>query len=222
MSAEDRIEQARLLYERAVFDGDASGEVLATADRELDGVEADLALARGRILHTRFLEQRDHDPDRAVADPRELVLFERAAELYRDRADGRGEGEALFWVGCFHQVVRRDDETAVPILERSRELAERAGDTRTLSEVLRHLGIAEHRAGRLDAAREELEQSSRLRREIGQLPGVAANLVGLAYIAAADDRPADAAALLTEAAAIAQAAGADRITRQVEEARDRL
>jgi hypothetical protein len=51
---------------------------------------------------------------------------------------------------------------------------------------------------------------------------VAANLVGLAYIAAADDRPADAAALLTEAAAIAQAAGADRITRQVEEARDRL
>ena len=85
MSAEDRIEQARLLYERAVFDGDASGEVLATADRELDGVEADLALARGRILHTRFLEQRDHDPDRAVADPRELVLFERAAELYRDR-----------------------------------------------------------------------------------------------------------------------------------------
>jgi tetratricopeptide (TPR) repeat protein len=222
MSAEDRIEQARLLYERAVFDGDASGEVLATADQELDGVEADLALARGRILHTRFLEQRDHDPGRAVADPRELALFERATELYRDRADGRGEGEALFWVGCFHQVVRRDDETAVPILERSRELAEQAGDKRTLSEVLRHLGIAEHRAGRLDAAREELEQSSRLRREIGQLPGVAANLVGLAYIAAADDRPADAAALLTEAAAIAQAAGADRITRQVEEARDRL
>jgi hypothetical protein len=52
MSAEDRIEQARR-YEPAVFDGDASGDVLATADRELDGVEADLALARGRILHTR-------------------------------------------------------------------------------------------------------------------------------------------------------------------------
>jgi tetratricopeptide (TPR) repeat protein len=219
MSAEDRIEQARLLYERAVFTGDASGDVLATADRELDGVEADLALARGRILHTRFLEQRDHDPGRAVDDPRELALFERAAELYRDRADVRGAGEALFWVGCFHQVVRRDDETAVPILERSRELALQAGDKRTLSEVLRHLGIAEHRAGHLGAARERLEESSRLRREIGQLPGVAANLVGLAYIAAADDRPADAAALLTEAAAIAQSAGADRITRQVEEAR---
>jgi tetratricopeptide (TPR) repeat protein len=220
MSAEDRIERARQLYERAVFDGDAGA--LATADSELDGVEADLALARGRVIHTRFLEQLDEDSGHQATVTRELALFERAVELYRGLADVRGEGEALFWVGCFHQVVRRDDETAVPILERSRELAERAGDKRTLSEVLRHLGIAEHRAGRLDAAREELEQSSRLRREIGQLPGVAANLVGLAYIAAADDRPADAAALLTEAAAIAQAAGADRITRQVEEARDRL
>ena len=44
MSAEDRIERARLLYERAVFGGDA--DALATADRELDAVEADLALAR--------------------------------------------------------------------------------------------------------------------------------------------------------------------------------
>jgi hypothetical protein len=39
MSA-DRIERARLLYERSVFDGDASA--LAAADRELDAVEADL------------------------------------------------------------------------------------------------------------------------------------------------------------------------------------
>ena len=61
MSADDRIERARLLYERAVFDGDAAA--LATADGELDAVEADLALARGRIMHTRFLQQRDADPD---------------------------------------------------------------------------------------------------------------------------------------------------------------
>ena len=47
MSAEDRIERARLLYERAVYGGDASA--LETADRELDAVEADLALARGRV-----------------------------------------------------------------------------------------------------------------------------------------------------------------------------
>jgi len=222
MSADDRIERARRLYERAVFEGDGDGAALATADRELDGVEADLALARGRIMHTRFLGQRDDDPEAAVPDPRELALFERAAELYRDVGDVRGEGEALFWVGCFHQVVRRDDQTAVPILERSRELAEQAGDRRTLSEALRHLGIAEHRAGRLAAARERLEESSRLRRELGQRPGVAANLVGLAYIAAADNRQADADALLTEAADIASSTGAQRIARQVEEARAHL
>jgi len=43
MSAEDRIERSRLLYERAVYGGDA--DALETADRELDAVEADLALA---------------------------------------------------------------------------------------------------------------------------------------------------------------------------------
>jgi len=220
MSAEDRIERARLLYERAVFDGDA--DALASADSELDGVEADLALARGRIMHTRFLAERDDDPERAAEDSRELALFERAAELYRELADARGEGEALFWIGCFHQVVRRDDQTAVPILERSRELAGAAGDKRTLSEALRHLGIAEHRAGRLDCARERLEESNRLRREIGQMPGVAANLVGLAYVAAADDRREDARALLAEATAIAKSTDAHRIMRQVEEARAHL
>jgi tetratricopeptide (TPR) repeat protein len=220
MSAEDRIENARLLYERAVFDGDA--DALATADSELDGVEADLALARGRVVHTQFLEQRDEDPELAAEDPRELALFERAAELYRGVADLRGEAEALFCVGCYHQVVRRDDQTAVPILERSRQLADAAGDKRTLSEALRHLGIAEHRAGRLDGARELLEESSRLRRQIGLLPGVAANLVGLAYIAAADGRPDDGRALLAEASSICEATGAHRIMRQVEEARAHL
>jgi tetratricopeptide (TPR) repeat protein len=220
MSAEDRIERVRLLYERAVFDGDA--DALTTADSELDGVEADLALARGQIMHTRFLGQRDEDPELAVQDQRELMLFERAARLYRELADVRGEGEALFWIGCWHQVVLGDDRTAVPILERSRKLAEQVGDKRTMSEALRHLGIAEHRAGRLGSARQQLEESTRLRREIGQLPGVAANLVGLAYIAAADDRRDDARALLAQAAAIAGPAGAHRIMRQVDEARAQL
>jgi hypothetical protein len=217
MSAENRIERARLLYERAVFDGDTGA--LATADSELDGVEADLALARGRVIHTRFLGQLDEDPERAMEDPRELALFERAARLYRERADVRGEAEALFWIGCFHQVVRRDDQTAVPTLERSRELAAQVGDKSTMSEALRHLGIAEHRAGHLDGARERLEESTRLRREIGLMPGVAANLVGQAYIAAADDRRDYARTLLAEAAAIAEATGAHRISRQVDEAR---
>ena len=57
-----------------------------------------------------------------------------------------------------------------------------------MSYALRHLSIAEHTAGRLEAARRLLEESVRLRREVGFLPGVAANLVGLIYIAAAQGR----------------------------------
>jgi hypothetical protein len=91
-----------------------------------------------------------------------------------------------------------------------------------MSDALRHLGIAEHRAGRLAAARERLEESVRLRREIGLMPGVAANLVGLSYIAAADGRRDESLTLIEEAGVIARASGAHRIMRQVEEARTQL
>jgi hypothetical protein len=209
MSTQERIEVARQLYERAVFGGDAT--VLETAERELNGVEADLALARGRILHARFLQERHEDPH-------ELSLFQRAAQLYQQLGDVRGEAEALFWIGTFHQVVRQDTELAVPALDRSRELASQIGDKLTLSYALRHLGFAEHAAGQLGAARHMLEESTRLRREVGFLPGVAANLVGLAYIAAADNRRDDALSLLHEASQIAEASDAQAILHQVEQA----
>jgi tetratricopeptide (TPR) repeat protein len=217
MNAEDRIERAKTLYEQAVFSGDASA--LTDAERGLDGVEADAALARGRILHVRFLHERASAGSSPVEDPAELPLFQRAFELYRALGDVRGEAEALFWIGCLHQVIRRDNQTAVPELERSRQLAAQVGDKPTQSEALRHLGIAAHMAGRLDEARERLEESSRLRREVGALPGVAANMVGLAYVAAAQDRRADALATLDQAQAIAQAHGAHVVLRQIEQAR---
>jgi len=89
-----------------------------------------------------------------------------------------------------------------------------------MSYALRHLGIAEHTAGRLEATRGLLEESVRLRREVGFLPGVAANLVGLTYIAAAQSRREE--ALATEAAEAAQASGARGLLSQVEEARTRI
>jgi tetratricopeptide (TPR) repeat protein len=213
MRADDRITQARQSYERAVFGGDAG--VLSAAERGLDAVEADLALARGQVMHARFIAER-------VENAQELILFERAAELYQGLDDARGEGEALLWVGIFYQVVEDDSDAALPALQRSYQLARTAGDKLTLSYALRHLGIAEHVAGRLDTARQRLEESVRLRQEIGFLPGVAANLVGLTYIAEAEGRHDDALALIQEAGVIAEASNARGIMRSVDEARAAL
>src|SRR5262245_11255691 len=174
MSTDDRIERAREVYERAVFGGDTSA--LVDAEQGLDAGGADAAVARGLILHARFQSAPVDAGSLPAEDPAELPLFERALELYRALGDTRGEAEALFWIGCLHQFIRRDNETAVPYLERSCRLAAQAGDKPTWSEALRHLGIAAHAAGRLDEARERLEESSRLRREVGALPGVASNM----------------------------------------------
>lgn len=212
---DERIEKARGIYERAVFAGDRRG--VDDAVLGLDAVDADVALARGRLLHARFLEAGD-----GVADPNELSLFERAAALYQRLGDTRSEGEALFWIGCFHQVVRRDNAAAVPVLHRSSELVRQAGDMLTLSYVLRHLGIAEHAADHLEAAREYLEQSTTIRRDLAFMPGVAANLVGLGYIAAGQGRRQDSRDLLEQAAETAETAGAQAIVDQVREARTRL
>jgi tetratricopeptide (TPR) repeat protein len=213
-AGEDRLERAREVYERTVYTGDTSA--LVDAEEALNAVEADTALARGKILHARFQSAAG---SLTAEDPAELPLFERALELYRALGDPRGEAEALFWIGCLHQFIRRDNETAVPHLERSYRLAAETGDKWTQSEALRHLGIAAHAAGRLDEAREQLEESSRLRRETGNLSGVASNMIGLAYIAAGQNRRADALATLDEAQAIADAHEAHAIVRHIEQAR---
>ena len=220
MTMDDRIEQARRLYEQAIFSGEASA--LSVADRGLDAVEADLALARGQIIHARFLDQRNEDPEHDTEDPDELAYFEHAAKLYQLLGDERGEGEALFWIGCFRQVVQRNMKDAYPFLQRAKELAELAGDKKTMAEALRHLGIVAHYAGQLDTARARLEESLQLRQEIGLRLGVAANQVGLAYVTAQQGDHATAMALLDEAAATARADGAHALTRQVNEARASL
>lgn len=218
---DERVRHSELLYEQAVFTGDA--ELLSHADRELDAAEADLALARGKLAHTRFLLQNeDEGASRVGADPVELPLFERAADLYRKLGDTRGEADAVFWVGCFHQVIRRDNATAVPLLERSLEIATHAEDTAVMAECLRHLGIAAHATGNLETARSRLEESTRLRREANLMPAVAANMVGLAYIAAAQGRTEDAMALISEASSIARSAQADRVLGQLDEVREAI
>jgi tetratricopeptide (TPR) repeat protein len=213
MSVVDRLERSRLLYEEAVFGGNQ--DALPLAEHDLDAVEADLALARGRILHARYLEERSEPPH-------ELELFERAAELYHQLADARGEGEALFWVGTFHQVVRDDSSAALPFLERSFQLATEAGDKLTLSYAVRHLAFADMAAGHLDLARERFEESLRLRRELGFMPGVAAAVLALAELTAQDRGRDEALALLDEATKVAKASGAQRILQYINQARAEL
>jgi hypothetical protein len=205
-----QFDRARLLFERCVFGGDASA--LAVAERELDEVEADLCLARGRILHARFLERHEEDP-------RELPLFERAVGLYRQLGNVPGEGEALLWVGLCYQVVRDDGVAAVPALERSYELAAAVDDKLTLSYAARHLGFADLAADRMEAARWRLEESVRLRREIGFMPGVAAGLLAVAELTAAEGNRSEALALLDQAASVAADSGALGTLRWIEETR---
>jgi hypothetical protein len=207
---DERLTRANELYERAVFGGDDAA--LLAADRELDVVDADLSLVRGKVVHARYLARRTEDPT-------ELPLFERAANLYHRAGDERGEAEALFWVATYHQVVHDDHDTAAPVLDRARALATRAGDDLTLSYVLRHIGFVEQAAGRVPAARELFVESTELRRKVGFQAGVAANLVGLACLA---DDPGAARAHLDEAAAVARECGADAVLGWVAEAGARL
>lgn len=201
-------DRARQRYEDALF-GDEPAQ-LDLGDAELDLVEAGLALARGRLLHARFLAGGE-------LDSATLTVFERAARLYARAGDTRGEAEALFWAGIYHQVGRGDEQAARPLLERSAELARAAGDRLTLSYAVRHLGFAEQAAGRLDAARDRLEESLALRRELGFERGVAAALLALAENADARGDQDAGRTLRAQAIQAARQSGAHGILRRIPE-----
>lgn len=212
---EGPLERARIACERATFDGDASD--LDDAARDLDSLAAAVSLGRGQILHARHMVDRT-----VVVYPIELRLFESAAELFRHVGDARGEGESLFWVGCFHQVVRADHAAADRALAEAESIARGCGDEFALSYVLRHQGVAAHVAGDLERAATLLRESTALRQKHHFSAGVAANLVGLAHIAHAQGDSGRAFEILTEAAELAEAAGADAIRAQVDEARQQM
>jgi len=201
-----------------VFAGATDG--LEAADRALDAVEADTALARGRIRHARFLAARSAGAEPGE-DPTEIALFDRALALYQSLGDTRGEAEAQFLVGCYHQVVRGDMDTTEPMFARSADLATAAGDDLIRSYALRHLAFAAQHAGRGADAQAALAESTQLRRDLGFAAGVAANLVAQAYFTA-EGGPGDAGALLDEAASLAADAGADAVSGWVSEARAAL
>jgi hypothetical protein len=208
-----RLIEAHALYEASVFYGD--DDAVTRAKPLLDAVEADLSLARGRLLHAEYLKQRRQE------DPRELPSFERAAQLYIELGDERGEAEALFWIATYHQAVRHDGEASIPFLERAEHLARRAADKLLLSYIARHIGFVEQLVhGDLDAARRRQEESVALRREVGHLPGVAAGLLALAEVAKAQGEAAERDRLLDEAESVAVHSGARGIQRWIAAERD--
>lgn len=210
---DDPLARADLLNEQALFAGDADAR--AAAARELDRAEARLLLERGRVLHARFLAQREEDP-------RELELFEAALALARASGDDRLHAEALFWIGIVHQVVRGDSAASLPFFEPSYRLASELGDRKLMSYAIRHLGFAHDDAGRAEEAWAAFEESVRLRREEGFLPGVAAGLFTLGEVAAERGRPGEARELLEEARALAVQTGANAFLARIETALSEL
>ncbi|MEU5095430.1 tetratricopeptide repeat protein [Streptomyces sp. NPDC020996] len=210
MQEQEWIERAGELFEAAMFGGDASAP--DRSDDMLDAIEAPLCMARGKILHVRFLNDREENSQ-------ELVLFERAAELYERLGDASGEADALFWVGCWHQVVKGDGVTGRPYFERSYELAKAVDDRMTMSYAIRHFAFADKEGGRFDQARERLNESVTLRREIGFRAGEAAGLVALAYLVAETGDRSAAFHHLDEAESVAESCGAKAVSGWIEQAR---
>lgn len=211
-AAVNDLERAERAYQTAMFAGET--DEAAEALRDLGGSGPEYDLARGKLRHCANIADRRLDAE-------ELACFERAETAFAERGDLRGTGEALFWRGCYHQVLAGDDDTARPLFERALELSEQAGDLLMASYALRHLGISRYMAKDLDAAERLLQESTSLRRALGFEAGVAANLVGLAYIAL--DRGDRLQAQLTaqEAADAAQGCGAHAVAgwaRQASEA----
>lgn len=204
---DDPLARADLLNEQALFAGDADAR--AAAERELDRVEARLLLERGRVLHARFLAEREEDPG-------ELELFEAGLSLARASGDDRLVAEALFWVGIVHQVVRGEHGASLPFFERSYALAAQLNDRKLKSYAIRHLGFVHDHAGRHEEAWAAFEESVELRREEGFLPGVAAGLHTLGEVAVEQGRPEEARPLLEEARALAEQTGSTAFLRRIE------
>jgi tetratricopeptide (TPR) repeat protein len=204
--------RAARCYDDATFGG--RPERVLEGEDELDVIEADLALARGKLLHARFLDGREH------VDERELPLFEKAAELYEKHGERAKLASALFWVGCCHQVVLGDESTALDFFHASYDLAAELGADLVRSEAVRHLGFVAINAGELELAHTRFAESLRLRRDADAAPGVIATaIIPLAVLAGKRGDPRQADDLFAEATRIAEDNGAIGVLGWIQQAR---
>jgi hypothetical protein len=204
-------ERLRALYDKASFGGDSAALLEGAA--EIKAAQAQLALGRGRFLHAQFLL--DHEKR-----PEQLEQLTMAVKLFGELTDQRGEAEATFWMALYHQVVCGDEATAVPLLERAQLLAAAADDPLMMSYVVRHLGFVDMNARRFEGARGNFEESVRLRRQIGFLPGVGAGLLALAELAVITGDRAGAQRLLQQASNVAAEAEATGVLQWISQVRE--
>jgi hypothetical protein len=118
-----------------------------------------------------------------------------------------------------YQVVRGDHATARPSFEEY-ERASALGDV-LASYALRHVAFCDEDAGDLGAA-ERRHETLELRRQAGWVPCQAAQLMALADVRKQRGRREEARALATEARAILEDVGAERLLTIVEAELDEL
>jgi tetratricopeptide (TPR) repeat protein len=200
LAGDDPLLRADILNEQALFAG--SADARAAASRELDRVESRLQAERGRVLHAKFLAERDAE------DPRELEHFEAALEAANRADDPLLRGWARFWIGIVHQVVRDDDASALPHFDAAYVAAGETGNGLLASYAIRHLAFAWSNAGRPHEAWRGFEESVALRRAERFWPGVAAGLLTLAEIARERGRMGEARRYLRQSKAAAKRGGA--------------
>lgn len=84
--------------------------------------------------------------------------------------------------GLITENLDGDNDSARQYYARAHEVAERAGDEYTLAFTIRHFAILDHKAGRIDLARQGFVRSLELREKVGFLIGMAPALSGLARV----------------------------------------
>ena len=132
---------------------------------------------------------------------RALLLFARAAELYR-RAGATGKaGEALVNVGYLHNSLGRVDSALAYYGQALRSLR-LAGDRKSEAATLTQIGEAHHGLGQVDSAVWYYREAMQLAQALGdsQEKGYALNDIGSAYLALG--RPDSALSYLREALSI--------------------
>ncbi len=162
-------EEAREHYERAVAIARALGDEKLLADELYN-------------LSFAFTVTADQATPDSVT--KSTALINEAIETYRRIGDTAGEARAMWALGTAF-YYQEDWQAAIEVFERSYEAVRPLGDAFSLAWILRMLGSAEIRLGRLDPAAQHISAAMRAMQDAGETTGIALVLDDFADYAAA-------------------------------------